>query len=85
MIPLWGTHLNNEGYARRVVCKRCHSVLDDCEPHGANAQYFHKTTFGDGTPNACPNAGDEFSDGDKEVEPFMRKRDRRAVKRGRKL
>lgn len=67
----------------RAVCKRCHAVMDDCEPNGA-AEFWHPAKFGDGKPNNCKNVNESYSQKDldigTEVEPFMRKRTRRAIK-----
>lgn len=57
-------------------------VMHDCEPMGA-AEFWHKTKHGDGTPSQCRNAGKPFYPGDAEIEPFMRKRARRATKKRR--
>jgi hypothetical protein len=57
--------------------------MDDCEPFGVT-EFFHERTFKDGTTNTCRNAGKSFFEEDldrgTEVEPFMRKRTRRATK-----
>ena len=69
---------------RRAVCRRCHSVMSDTEPNSPNAEYFHQDHFRDGKKNNCKNARQtftihDFAEKPKEIEPFMRKRDRRAV------
>lgn len=66
---------------RRVVCKRCCSVMEDSEPCAPKGDFFHKKVFADGKANHCVNSGKVFREDDKEVEPFMRKSDRRAAKR----
>ncbi len=67
----------------RAVCRRCRMVMDDCEPMGAG-EWFHPRKHKDGTSSKCTNAGKSFFTKDiaeqKEVEPFMRKRTRRATK-----
>jgi len=65
----------------RAVCKRCHMVMDDCEPFVDGGEFFHKTRHSDGTASKCPNAGKTFFLDSKEVEPFTRKRTRRAERR----
>ncbi len=66
---------------RKQVCKKCHTVIDDCEPMTPRGEFFHQGNFGDGTSNPCPNASRYFREGDPEIEPFLRKRARRAIKR----
>jgi len=66
----------------RAVCRRCGMVMDDCEPMGAT-EFWHKKKHADGMPSKCKNAGKPFYPGDSEIEPFMRKRVRRATKRRR--
>ena len=67
----------------KAVCKRCHMVMDDCEPFSPSPEFVHKTVHRDGSKSKCVNAGKTlFLDTDsKEIEPFMRKRVRRAFKR----
>lgn len=71
----------------RAVCKKCGTVMDDGEPMSARAEFYHKPTHRDGTKSKCPNASKMFfwdmqtNKIDPEIEPFMRKRTRRAVKR----
>ena len=66
---------------RKAVCKRCHHVMDDGEPFSKNGEFYHKPNFADGKPNHCQNAGKTFHVNDNEIEPFMRKGVRRALKR----
>jgi len=66
---------------RKAVCKTCHTVMDDREPGSRYGEFHHKPLFKDGTKNKCVNAGKLFVEGDKEIEPFMRKQERRLRKR----
>jgi len=66
---------------RVAVCTKCHCRLFDSEPCQGEGEFWHRTTFPDGSKSKCPNAGKRFSGGDKEIEPFMRKRERRLNKR----
>ena len=67
---------------RRLVCRRCHVVMDDFEPADKNGEFWHPKLLKDQkTPRKCPNAGrafylDEIPES-KEVELFKRKRERR--------
>jgi hypothetical protein len=64
-------------------------VMDDCEPFGPRPEFFHKKQHKDGTASKCANAGGTFfvkmikgqEMWPSEIEPFMRKRTRRAAKR----
>lgn len=77
MIPLNNRHFND----RRVVCRTCHTVIDDFEPGSSRGEFRHKTTFADGKPNPCKNAGKDFDIESPEVEEFRPKRARRASAR----
>jgi hypothetical protein len=61
-------------WRRKAVCKRCHSILHDCEPCDRRGEFWH-------IGNKCKNSGKRFSTDDIEIEPFVRKRERRAEKR----
>lgn len=76
-------HLWNDNFAnhRRVVCRRCHVVIDDFEPGSPRGEFNHPKKFGDGTAITCTNLSKVFHEDDSEVEPFVRKRFRRAAKR----
>lgn len=67
----------------RRVCRRCHIVIDDCEPFGRRGEWVHPRRHRDGTASVCQNAGKPFFDGDKEIMPFMRKATRRRTSRTR--
>ena len=67
---------------RKAVCRRCHCVLADFEPGDHRPDYVHPRLDKEGKPHWCPNAGKEFSnENDPELEPFLRKGRRRALKR----
>lgn len=66
---------------RRVVCRTCHIVMNDSETCQQEGSFYHPTSFSDGQPNKCKNTGKNFGIGDKEVDLYVRKRDRRAAKR----
>jgi hypothetical protein len=56
--------------------------MDDFEPGTQNGEFAHKREFKDGKVNPCVNAGRVFTlRDDKEIEPFKRKRERRAERR----
>jgi len=65
----------------KVVCKRCHIVMNDLEPNGGSAEFYHPSGMHSGRPVTCKNAGKTFRDGDTEVVPFVRKSLRRTIKR----
>jgi len=66
----------------RVVCKRCHMVLRDFEPAGSRGEFYHpKGESPSGRPIRCKNAGITFVGGASEVVPFVRKSDRRRIRR----
>jgi hypothetical protein len=66
---------------RKAVCKRCHCVMVDCEPAICGGEFYHPSLDKDGKPHSCINTGKRFKDVDSEIEPFLRKRDRRRNKR----
>jgi hypothetical protein len=68
-------------YHRKAVCKRCHCVLNDCEPSTPHGEYYHPRENKEGKPHSCPNAGQMFTGRDLEIEPFLPKKRRRALKR----
>ena len=65
----------------RAVCKRCHAVMRDLEPSGS-PEYWHPSD------RDCQNKGRTFTPRDpdflKELEPYRRKRERRAMTRTQK-
>lgn len=66
---------------RKAVCTRCHVVMDDFEPMSPNGEYRHPTLDKDLKPYRCTNAGKDFTQRDSEIEPFIRKGQRRRNKR----
>jgi hypothetical protein len=70
---------------RKAVCVLCHTVMDDFESGSSRGEFYHKPLFKDGTVNKCLNAGKTYVEGDKEIEPFMRKGERRLVKRNSRM
>ena len=70
----------NEWGDRKAVCKRCHCVMKDCEPMGFG-EFWHPTLNKEGKPHKCKNAGKRFYTSDTEIEPFLRKRERRILNR----
>lgn len=65
----------------RAVCKRCHYAMVDAEPMAPHGEYWHPSADKEGNAINCVNAGGCFTMRDSEVEPFIRKRDRRRNKR----
>jgi hypothetical protein len=53
--------------------------MSDIEPHSSRGEFYHTTTDPKGKKHWCPNAGKTFTlpDDTKEIEPFMRKGERR--------
>ena len=67
----------------KAVCKRCHVVMEDAESFVPSGEFFHPVTHRDGTRSKCKNAGRSLlMDKDtSEIEPFMRKSERRRNRR----
>lgn len=65
---------------RKAVCKRCHCVMRDCEPMGLG-EFWHPNLDKNEKPHKCKNAGRQFNTSSLELEPFLRKRERRVLKR----
>ena len=66
---------------RKVVCRRCHIVMRDLEPATQGGEFYHHAMPHQKRALACPNDRHTFYQTSKEVEPFMRKGWRRALKR----
>jgi hypothetical protein len=66
---------------RKAVCKRCHCVMRDCEPMQFGGCFYHPTLDKEGKLHWCKNAGKSLDTSSLELEPFLRKRDRRRHKR----
>jgi hypothetical protein len=67
--------------ARKAVCKRCHCVMDDRETSTRTGEFCHPGTDKEGKMHWCPNANKVLTISDSDIEPFLRKRDRRRYKR----
>jgi len=65
----------------KAVCKRCHCVMSDAEPAAPGGEFYHPSLDKNNKPHTCKNAGKVFDMNDLEMEPFMRKSRRRALKR----
>lgn len=68
-------------YQRRsIVCRRCGCRIRDIEPSSPRGEFYHPSGAG-----TCKNEGLTFclddDNIDRETEPFVRKRVRRAAKR----
>lgn len=66
---------------RLAVCKRCCCIMSDCEPCYRYGEFWHPLTNKKGKPHSCKNAGKYFDMTSPEIEPFMKKSRRRALKR----
>lgn len=66
---------------RKVVCRRCHFVMIDWEPASPNGEFWHVLRRGDVQRRPCANTGLCFDARSSEVEPFLRKKRRRDLKR----
>jgi hypothetical protein len=67
--------------SRKAVCRRCHCVMNDCEPMDLGGEFYHPSLDKAGKPHKCVNSGKNFNTTDSELEPFLRKRERRVLKR----
>jgi hypothetical protein len=65
----------------KAVCRRCGLVINDCEPMDSRAEFFHGAKPHQTRALACPNDLKTFYAESPEIEPFMRKSRRRALKR----
>jgi len=66
---------------RRGVCKRCHCVMRDHEEMWKHGEFIHPSFDKEGKPHWCRNSGKTLDISSSELEPFLRKRDRRRNKR----
>lgn len=68
---------------RQAVCRRCHAIMNDAEPHISGGEFCHPETFKNGKHNPCPNAGHslDFVNDPAELELFVPKKLRRNAKR----
>lgn len=65
---------------RKAVCRRCKIVINDSEPATTYGEFYHPVTT-EGKSSQCPNQGQTFGVNEREIEPFLRKRERRRLKR----
>lgn len=65
---------------RKVVCRKCGTILRDCEPATRRGEFYHRARVIRGK-DPCPHTGKTFDLDSKEVSQFVRKRVRRAAKR----
>lgn len=72
-VDSWGT--------RKAVCRRCHLPMTDTEPFAPNGLFYHVAKPHQTRAKKCPNEGRHFGTEDAEIEPFMRKRLRRSLRR----
>lgn len=70
---------DHRGYLKGV-CRRCGLVMHDVEPHGAT-EFWHIASPHQTRALACANSHQKFDERSPEVEPFMRKGRRRALRR----
>ena len=66
---------------RKMVCRRCKLVMKDIEPMIWEGEFWHIAKPHQTRAAACVNANNYFGITSPEVEPFMRKARRRALKR----
>ena len=66
---------------RKAVCRRCHVPMKDCEPMSHYGEFWHPDLDKKGKPHSCPNSGLCFSTYHTEIVPFLRKAERRRMKR----
>lgn len=65
----------------KAVCKRCGLVMPDAEPMAPDGEFIHVAKPHQKRALTCVNNLKSFHMQDKEIEPFMRKGRRRALKR----
>jgi hypothetical protein len=66
---------------RKAVCRRCHLVMSDSEPGFTHGEFYHGAKPHQTRAMACVNNGKTFDQRHAEIEPFLRKSRRRALKR----
>jgi hypothetical protein len=66
---------------RKVVCRRCHLVMVDCEPSTRCGEFYHHASPHQTRALRCRNDRQQFCTEDKEIMPFLRKARRRYLKR----
>ncbi len=67
--------------ARKAVCRRCKLIMSDIEPMITNGEFHHGAKPHQTRALACVNNGTTFDLRSPELEPFLRKRRRRLLKR----
>ena len=73
---------NAEGWSGcKAVCKRCHYAMVDIEPMSGSGEFWHPSIDKEKKPILCVNAGGMFHNWSSEVDPFLPKKRRRALKR----
>ena len=70
---------STNGWDRKAVCRRCKCVLNDGEPMNMYGEFYHPAVGK--KAGKCQNRGKRFGTNDMEIEPFLRKRERRRLKR----
>ena len=79
--PRWQNFPEQDWFGhRKAVCRRCKIVIRDGEPSTTWGEFYHPVTT-KGKSSRCPNQGKEFGANEYEIEPFLRKRERRRLKR----
>ena len=63
------------------VCKRCQLPMTDYEPQSRNGEYWHIAKPHQTRAAACSNNGQMFHGNSPEIVPYMRKAQRRLLKR----
>lgn len=73
---------SDTGRDRKMVCRICHLVMKDLEPMVVQGEFYHHDGIGDKPRvKACPNVNKIYRSNDPQVEPFLKKSRRRALKR----
>lgn len=66
---------------RKSVCVKCHYAINDSESMSRNGEFYHPTHDKHNKPIKCKHTGKWFTTSSPEIEPFVRKRERRLAKR----
>lgn len=69
------------GSKRIGVCRRCHLLMNDCEPGSGDGEFWHLASPHQTRALRCRNDRKRFGTSDAELVPFMPKSRRRALKR----
>jgi hypothetical protein len=73
--------VSSDGWREQAVCKRCKLIMANAEPMARDGEFHHIAKPHQTRAARCVNANRTFHMQDKEIEPFMRKARRRALKR----